>query len=190
MSESPYAAEPALSTQNLTQDQLGEWATFYAKTDSEAENIWASAEWLLFKVADEQFILQMSALDEVSVVTLGVGLPHLPASAIGLINLRGETILTFDLGQMLGLRGSVMPQEKQRVLLFKEQGDDDQQRTAFLIDEIITVTDFNEELLQTLHEGDEGEKSRYIDAVTDGSDGRSISRLQVDALLRGVREML
>ena len=175
---------------NLTETQLDEWANFYAQEDSEAENIWASAEWLHFKVADEQFILPMTALDEVSVVTLGVGLPHLPPSAIGLINLRGETILTFDLGQMLGLRGSVAPNAKQRVLLFKEQDDEEQQRTAFLIDGIVTVADFNEDQLQPLHEGDDGEQRRFIDAVTDGGDGRSISRLQVDALLRGVREIL
>jgi purine-binding chemotaxis protein CheW len=177
-------------TENLTTAQLHEWASFYAREDSKTENIWASAEWLLFGVADEQFILPMEALDEVSVVTLGVGLPHLPPEAIGLINLRGETILTFDLGQMLGLRSSVIPNDKQRVLLFKEQADDDQQRTAFLIDEIITVTDFDESTLQLLHEGEESERSRYIDAVTDSAQGRSISRLQVDALLRGVREML
>ena len=91
---------------------------------------------------------------------------------------------------MLGLRNSVSPNEKQRVLLFKEQTDSDQQRTAFLVDEILTVTDFDESALQPLHEGDESERARYIEAVTDGSDGRSISRLQIDALLRGVREML
>ncbi len=180
----------AVLTENLTTAQLEEWASFYAQEESEAENIWASAEWLLFSVAEEQFILPMTALDEVSEVTLGVGLPHLPPAAIGLINLRGETILTFDLGQMLGLRSSVAPSDKQRVLLFKEQGDEDQQRTAILIDEILTVTDFDESTLQALHEGDESERTRYIDAVTDSSDGRSISRLQVDALLRGVREML
>lgn len=180
----------AVMSENLTTTQLEEWASFYAREDSDAENIWASAEWLLILVADEQFTLPMTALDEVSEVTLGVGLPHLPPAAIGLINLRGETILTFDLGQMLGLRNGVSPNEKQRVLLFKEQTDSDQQRTAFLVDEILTVTDFDESALQPLHEGDESERARYIDAVTDGSDGRSISRLQIDALLRGVREML
>ena len=120
----------------------------------------------------------------------GVGLPHLPPAAIGLINLRGETILTFDLGQLLGLRSSLNPTDKQRVLLFKEESNDEQQRTALLIDEIITVADFDESLLQPLHEGDELERNRYIDAVADSREGRSISRIQIDALLRGVREML
>ena len=130
----------------------------------------------------------MTTLDEVSVVTLGVGLPHLPPAAMGLINLRGETILIMDLGQMLGLRSSVVPDEKQRVLLFKEEEGDDL-RTAFLIDEIVTVTDLDEGQLRPLHEGEELEKARYIDAIADDNEGRSISRIQVDALLRGVREL-
>ena len=130
----------------------------------------------------------MTTLDEVSVVTLGVGLPHLPPAAMGLINLRGETILIMDLGQMLGLRSSVVPDEKQRVLLFKEEEGDDL-RTALLIDEIVTVTDLDEGQLQPLHEGEELEKARYIDAIADDNEGRSISRIQVDALLRGVREL-
>lgn len=180
----------ALPGGNLTTVQLDEWAVFYAREEAGTENVWASAEWLQFMLAGEQFILPMSTLDEVSVVTLGVGLPHLPPAAIGLLNLRGETVLTFDLGEMLGLRHGVTPTARQRVLLFKEQTDEEQLRTAFLIDEIVTVTDFDEQALQPLHEGDESERSRYIDAVTDSSEGRSISRLQIDALLRGVREML
>ena len=145
---------------NLTVEQLDEWAAFYAREEGEGENIWASAQWLHFKVADQQFILPMTALDEVSTVTLGVGLPHLPPAAIGLINLRGETVLTFDLGQMLGLRGSIAPSSKQRVLLFKESGDE-ALRTAFLIDEIITVTDLDESRLQPLHDSEALESNRY-----------------------------
>ncbi|MBT3197971.1 MAG: chemotaxis protein CheW [Gammaproteobacteria bacterium] len=189
---SDASSDPSLfsAAPNLSNAQLDEWANFYAQEKGEADNIWASAEWLHFLLAGEQFILPMSALDEVSTVTLGVRLPHLPAAAIGLINLRGETILTIDLGQMLNLRGSVAPNEKQRVLLFKESDEEDQQRTAFLIDEILTVTDIDEAQLQLLHEGDESEKSRYIDAVTDSHSGDSISRIHVGTLLRGVREML
>ena len=177
-------------TANITKSQLNEWAEFYAREDSETDNIWAAAEWLHFSIDKERFIIPMNKLDEVSTVTTGITIPNLPPVAIGLLNLRGETVLTFDLGQMLGLRGAVEPNSKQRVLLFKENEDNQHQRSAFMVDEIIAVTDVDDENLQKLHDGDDSEKNRYIDAVTESTDGEAISRIQVEALLRGVREML
>ncbi|HIJ23496.1 MAG: hypothetical protein HON68_06210 [Gammaproteobacteria bacterium] len=35
---------------NLSVEQLDEWATFYAQEESEADDIWASADWLQFKL--------------------------------------------------------------------------------------------------------------------------------------------
>ncbi len=175
------------SVDHLTLEQLQHWQRFYAAEEGQGENIWASAEWLLFKLAGERFILSMSALDEVASATRGVRMPHLPSAVLGLINLRGETILAFDMGQLLGLRGELEPNDRQRLLLFREEGEE-VQRTAFLVDELVTVTDFPLDAMQSLHEGEQ--ERRYVTAVTEDSEGHAISRIDGVELLRGARRLL
>jgi chemotaxis signal transduction protein len=117
-------------------------------------------------------------------------LPHLPRAAIGLVNLRGDVVLTFDLGQMLNLRKDIAAHPNQRLVLLKDDSDELGQRSAFLVDEIVSVIEINEADLQSLRDADQDDSGSYIDAVIESGTGESISRISPRALLNGVKRML
>lgn len=184
----------------ISKNQLEEWAKFYAREDSEKKNIWAQAEWLIFAVENQQYAVSMNKLDEVSTVSVGCTIPRDTNNALGMINLRGEVILAFDLGKVFGSRTQVQPTDRQRLLIFKgdrNQSDNyedyesvrDRQRTAFLVDEILTVVDIPEENLQRLDDSDmEREKNNYLEAVTEGADGKSTGIININKLIAGCYE--
>jgi chemotaxis signal transduction protein len=176
---------------NLSTSELKSWSDLYARTDLVVGNSLVSARWVCFIICEQKYIVSIDDLDEVSPVSSGVQLPHLPLQVLGLINIRGEPVMLFDLGQILGLRSSVLPEAKQMAILLKDhKSNASKQRSAFLVDQVLTVVDIDDADMQLSHETEQGGKDSYIEAVTEDVKGQSISRINAGALLRGVNELL
>ncbi len=170
----------------MSRAELEYWARHYASAAAtEQEDIWEAAEWLIFRAGGERFTATMEALDEIAVVRGGAALPHQSPALLGLMNLRGESVLLFDLARILGLSGTTKKTPAQRALLFR---DDEDRRTGFLVDCIETVAHLDPESFQEDIGGDEGRRG-LIEAVGD-MDGGSIGRINVPVLLAGVAEWL
>ena len=175
---------------NIETTQLDQWANFYSESSINNDEVSSSGEWLHFLLEGQQFLISTHSLDEVTIVSLGITLPHLPSAALGLVNLRGDVVLTFDLGQMLNLRKDIVAHPNQRLVLLKDNSDELGQRSAFLVDEIVSVIEINESDLQSLRDVDQDDSGSYIDAVIESGSGESISRISPRALLNGAKRML
>ncbi|MFQ5958110.1 MAG: chemotaxis protein CheW [Alphaproteobacteria bacterium] len=170
----------------VSRADLEYWARNYAsEATAEQEDVWEAAEWLIFRAGGELFTVTMDALDKVAVVRGGAMLPHQSPAVLGLMNLRGESVMLFDLARILGLNGTTRKTPAQRALLFR---DDEGRRTGFLVECIETVANLDPDSFQDNVGGDEGRRG-LIEAVGD-MDGGSIGRINVPALLAGVAEWL
>lgn len=176
--------------ENINTEQLDRWASFYSNIEARADDTWSSAEWLHFMLEGQQFVISTRSLDEVTTVSIGASLPHLSSATIGLVNLSGDVVLTFDLGQILNLRSEIKPRPAQRLFLLKDDSDEKGQRSGFLVDQILSVIEINEADLQPFFDAEVDDKNNYIDAVIESESGQSISRINPRALLDGIKEML
>ena len=188
----PDPTEAARSLRRARRDrfvshaELAYWARSYAsEADAGHDNVWEAAEWIIFRIGSERFTVSTKAIDEVAAVRGGAMLPHQSPFVLGLMNLRGESVLLFDLARILGLGGTTKKTPTQRALLFR---DDEGRRTGFLVECIETVANLDADRFQDSIGGDEG-RSGLIAAVGD-MDGGSIGRIDVPALLAGVAEWL
>lgn len=185
MSSQDLIYNAANNNQNLTEAKLDEWSTFYAKEKSGEVGHWAAAQWLVFRAGGERMTLSMNRLDEVAPVSMGVSLPQQNAAVMGVVNLRGETVILIDLACMMGLESINEVTEEQRMIFFK---DENNRRTGFLVSQIDAISDLDNVHFQDDRDNKDN-KGSFVEGLGEW-EGSVLSLLNVNAMLRGVEEIL
>ena len=178
--------EGPVEQEYLSRTKLEENASLYA--ESTAGKVRVRADYLVFITGTERVAVDLKSLDEISEVTGGIGLPQTHPSVLGLISLRGETVLLFDLASLTGSSSTSELQSQHRVLVF---ADDAGQRWAFLVDRIEGVSSLDTSNFQVAQDRDRDVDLRtdLISAVAEHDD-RSLALLNIDTLVELARECL
>ena len=163
----------------LTMEDLDRRAAEYAKATDQEQEEHVVSQWLVFELAEQFYTIAMDDLDEVAVITNGAHLPHAPAGVMGLINLRGNTVLLADMGAMLSGRSIPAPQPEQRILLYKDQ---EKRTTGFLVDRVRGIDMLSAGSFEEYTPGGDDAGSRFIEAVTD-IDGKGVARINIRAMV-------
>ena len=117
-------------------------------------------------------------LYEVAGMTGGAALPHPPPGVMGLINLRGETILLADLGAMLSGRSCPIPGLHQRILIYKDK---DGHRTGFLVDKINGIEFVADSAFKSYKAEDKETQRLFVEKVAEVN-GKTIARVNIKAM--------
>ena len=178
--------EGPVEQEYLSRTKLEENATLYA--ESTAGQARVRADYLIFLIGRERVAVDLRTLDEISEVTGGIGLPETHPSILGLISLRGETVILFDLPSLTGSSSTSELQSNHRVLVFADDAD---QRWAFLVERIEGVASLETSSFQLAQDRDRDVdiRSELINAIAEHDD-RSLALLNIDALVELARECL
>ena len=163
----------------LSREELDRQAAEYAKATDQGQEELVVSQWLVFELSEQLYAIAMDDLDEVAVMTSGAGLPHAPTGVMGLINLRGNTVLLADMGAMLSGRSIPAPQPEQRILLYKDQ---EKHATGFLVDRIRGIVMLSASSFEEFAPGGDEAGSRFVEAVTD-IDGKGVARVNIRAIV-------
>ncbi|MCG8638331.1 MAG: chemotaxis protein CheW [Desulfobacterales bacterium] len=169
--------------------QLEERARQYAETGGvgTAREQGRQIEWFVFRLCGQLFAIPLDCLDEIAPVNPGIRLPGMPSQVMGLMMLRSDTILLFDLEKVLGTTrdGPGPPLAERVVLVFRDR---EGRRTGFLADGI--------EKPRRLGEGffEEGPSdAKTPDSLVDGAgdlEGQSLNRMNTDVLLTTINNII
>jgi len=162
----------------LTRDELEKWAVVYSASKKEEEKSAALGQWLVFQLNKEFYTVSMNELYEVAVMTGGAALPNAPRGVMGLINLRGETILLADMGAMLSDRACPTPDIHQRILIYKDK---DGHRTGFLVDKIKDIELVADLAFKTYKAEDKETQQGFVEKVAEVK-GKTIARVNIKAM--------
>lgn len=162
----------------LSLEELDRQAKEYATDIDQELEEYVVAQWLIFELGEQLYTVALDSLDEVAVMTNGAMLPHAPTGILGLINLRGNTILLADLGTFLSGRPVPAPHHEQRILIYKDEGE---RRTGFLVDRIQSIVSLNDASFEEYSPADEKDKG-FIEAVID-VDERGVARVDIRAIV-------
>ena len=170
----------------LSRSKLEENASRYA--DSTAGQARTREDYLVFILNGERVAIELKSLDEISEVPNGISLPQTHRSILGLISLRGETVLLFDLASLTGNSAITEPQPQHRVLVFD---DGTQQRWAFLVERIEGVVALETESFQQAQERESKTDLRtdLVGAVAEHED-KSLALINIDTLVQLAHECL
>jgi len=162
----------------LTREELSKWARIYSVSDKAEQTGAPVGQWLVFQLDKDLYTVSMNELYEVAAATGGAALPHPPPGVVGLINLRGETILLADMGAILSNRSYPPPHLDQRILIFK---DDDDHRTGFLVDKIKGIELMNDSVFSP-YRADESDTQRLFVETAAEVKGKTIVRVNIKAM--------
>ena len=178
--------EGPVEQEYISRTKLDENASLYA--ESTAGQVRVRADYLVFLTGKERVAVDLRSLDEISEVGGGIGLPQTHPSVLGLISLRGETVLLFDLPSLTGSSATSELQSHHRVLVF---ADDTGQRWAFLVERVDGVVSLETGGFQLAQDRDRDVdiRSELISAIAEHDD-RSLALLNIDALVELARECL
>jgi len=140
----------------LTKKELDNWARYYSTLKEKQEN--EENQWLIFTLGNEKFSILIDYLDEISTIQNGVGIKNCKANIIGLMNLRGETVVIADLGKLIGIRNTPEPEPEQRILVISDQNGC---KTGFLVDNVKCFAYINESDISK-YISDEASSSQFI----------------------------
>ena len=163
----------------LSREELDRQAAEYAKATDHGQEELIVSQWLVFELSEQLYAIAMDDLDEVAVMTSGASLPHAPTGVMGLINLRGNTVLLADMGAMLSGRSIPAPQPEQRILLYKDQ---EKHATGFLVDRIRGIVMLSASSFEEFAPGGDEAGSRFVEAVAD-IDGKGVARVNIRAIV-------
>ena len=162
----------------LTQDELDKWAALYSESTKEEEKSGVLDQWLVFQLNKDLYTVSMNELYEVAVMTGGTALPHPPRGVMGLINLRGETILLADMGSILSSRSCPSPDIHQRILIYKDK---DGHRTGFLVDRIKGIELLADSSFKTYKAEDKDTQGLFVEQAAE-INGKTIARVNITAM--------
>lgn len=103
----------------------------------------ASLELLTFRVADQEYALDIMSVREIRGWTNATPLPHAPAYMKGVINLRGTVLPVMDLSCRLGM--SVSEQSERSVIIVVKVED---QMTGLLVEAVSDIVALSPDDLQ------------------------------------------
>jgi purine-binding chemotaxis protein CheW len=92
------------------------------------------AELISFRIAEQEYCIEVASVREIRGWTAATPLPHAPAEALGIINLRGTVLPVFDLKRRLGFGAAeICPRS---VVIVIEQG---ARLIGVLVDEVSEI---------------------------------------------------
>lgn len=145
-------------------------------TVTESENT-DSLELLTFRLADQEYSLDIMSVREIRGWTRTTPLPHAPSYMKGVINLRGTVLPVMDLAQRLGLE----PREHndRNVIIVVSHN---QSMTGLLVDAVSDIVALTTDELQPPPEMQAGSEPNVIRSLTLISD-RMIRVLDLDSIV-------
>lgn len=111
-----------------------ESAAFEVEESLKDEVDTASVELLCFKVASEEYAIDIMDIKEIMKPREVTEVPRVPSFVRGILSLRGNIIPVFDMRTRLGLSGNA-PSERERVVVVKRGGG----FCGVLVDEVVQV---------------------------------------------------
>ena len=102
-----------------------------------------STKYLIFRVEKQIFAVLLDDIVEVIEPMNTSPIPDSPGHCIGMMNLRGDIMTVYDLRSILGHPQTTTPN------MFKLVVERAGERCAFLVDEMVEVTSFNKEEIDT-----------------------------------------
>ena len=139
---------------------------------------------LVFVINDERFAVNLDNLIEIDNMPNWTGIPGLPASVRGLINLRGEIVSLLELRAILGLPYPEIPRKGK---IFVATTADRQATSAFAVDEIEGIVGFDQSLMKAIPPLTSAKVSKSITATVEDGD-RMVRILDVGSVLSEVEQ--
>jgi purine-binding chemotaxis protein CheW len=140
---------------------------------------------LVFAINDENYAVNLENLLEVDNMPAWTGIPGLPPTVRGLINLRGEIVSLLELRAILGLP---YPAVVKKGKIFVATTSDRQSVSAFAVDEIEGIIGFDPELITPVPPfAVAGPASKGVTATVE-ENGRLIRVLDISAVLTDVEK--
>ncbi|WP_069059981.1 chemotaxis protein CheW [Sinorhizobium sp. RAC02] len=140
------------------------------------KNIMHGRELIAFRIADQEFCVNVMSVREIRGWTPATPMPHAPSYVLGMINLRGAVLPIVDMSQRLGMK----PAEPtvRHVIIVAQVGPKVVGLLVDSVSDILTVTDEN--IQPTPDIANEAEKgyARGILAI----EGRMICLIELDSL--------
>ena len=100
-------------------------------------------EFIIFKVGEQEFCVEITSTREIRGWTPSTALPHSPAFLLGVINLRGTILPIVDLARRLGIKADG-PTERHVVIVVQVKD----KMFGLLVDSVSDILDVNNEDLR------------------------------------------
>ena len=139
---------------------------------------------LVFSINDEKFAVNLDNLVEIDNMPTWTGIPGLPNSVRGLINLRGEIVSLLELRAILGLPHPEIPKKGK---IFVATTSDRQAVSAFAVDDIEGIVGFDPAKMTAIPDLTAAKATRNITATVEDGD-RLIRILDVGGVLTEIEQ--
>ena len=139
---------------------------------------------LVFSINDEKFAVNLDNLVEIDNMPTWTGIPGLPNSIRGLINLRGEIVSLLELRSILGLPHPEIPKKGK---IFVATTSDRQAVSAFAVDDIEGIIGFDPAKMTVIPDMTASKAARNITATVEDGD-RLIRILDVGGVLTEIEQ--
>ena len=139
---------------------------------------------LVFSINDEKFAVNLDNLVEIDNMPTWTGIPGLPNSVRGLINLRGEIVSLLELRSILGLPHPEIPKKGK---IFVATTSDRQAVSAFAVDDIEGIIGFDPAKMTVIPDMTASKAARNITATVEDGD-RLIRILDVGGVLTEIEQ--
>ncbi|MBM3604413.1 MAG: chemotaxis protein CheW [Alphaproteobacteria bacterium] len=143
-----------------------------------SQNLIGRSDVVAFKLADQDFCIDIGLVREIRGWTPTTTLPHAPDYVKGVINLRGSVVTVVDLSARLGF-GAVQPSHRHVVIIAMHAG-----RVvgllADLVSDILTIAD---DTLQSVPDIASNPTREFITGMITLEDGRILRKIDLAQLL-------
>lgn len=139
-------------------------------------------ELVSFRVADQDFCIDISFVREIRGWTPATVLPHAPDFVLGVINLRGAIVPIVDLARRLGL-GATRPGDR-HVIVIAVVG---QQTVGFLVDSVADIIGIDPNAIQPTPEVTSKSTTMFIQGVI-AIEERMLRLIDISSILPPIAE--
>ena len=134
---------------------------------AEIENIEESKQYIVAKLGNEQYGIDISYVDNIGRMQKSTRVPKTQPYFIGVINLRGEIIPVMSIRARFNLEDDVYT-DKTRIIIIKP---DQQEKIGILVDSVKEVVSLEEDNIEKIHNDGNDEMNKYISMVGKSQDG-------------------
>lgn len=185
---SHFQTRPDLATP-VTAKHSVNFEAFFSDLDGAMESVedepdlTADQTFLVFLLGGQYFAISVAPVREILDPTPVFQIPDAPANAVGMIDLRGESIIIFDVSSRLGV-GSLMP-GKQRIIVLETKGRSGQ-LVGIFADQVLNVVEIAPHNLETPPRLDADQPQDVLRAVA-RIDGHLTMVLDLNVILVSAR---